>query len=148
MLEIKRFQKEHIPDVAQIEKLCFSEPWSENAFSLLLGEGAFGMVAVLDGKVVAYGGMLCVLDEGQITNIATHPDHRRKGLGKMIVEALEKEAKARGLANLFLEVREHNLAARELYLLCGWEDIGLRKNFYSKPVENAVLMKKEILKGS
>ena len=148
MLEIKKLCAEHILGAAEIEALCFSEPWSENAFSILLSEGAFGMVAVLDGVVVAYGGMICVLDEGQITNIAVRPEHRRKGLGRVIVQALENEAAARGLCNLFLEVREHNFAARELYASCGWEEIGLRKNFYSKPSDNAVLMKKEILKGS
>lgn len=148
MLEIKLFASEHISEIAKIERFCFSEPWSENAFSIFLGDNAFGVVALLDGAVVAYGGMLCVLDEGQITNIATHPDHRRKGLGRAIVNALEEEAERRGLSILFLEVREHNSVARELYASCGWKEIGIRKNFYSKPVDNAVLMKKEILKGS
>ena len=147
MIEIKRFEAKHVFDVVKIEALCFSEPWSENAFSILLGDGAFGMVALLDGVVVAYGGMLFVLDEGQITNIATHPEYRREGLGRMIVEALEREAKILGLSELFLEVREQNVAARKLYLSCGWEEIGLRKNFYSKPTDNAVLMKKDLLKG-
>lgn len=147
MIEIKRFEAKHVFDVVKIEALCFSEPWSENAFSILLGDGAFGMVALLDGVVVAYGGMLFVLDEGQITNIATHPEYRREGLGRMIVEALEREAKTLGLSELFLEVREQNVAARKLYLSCGWEEIGLRKNFYSKPTDNAVLMKKDLLKG-
>ena len=147
MIEIKRLEANHVFDVAKIEALCFSEPWSENAFSILLGDGAFGMVALLDGVVVAYGGMLFVLDEGQITNIATHPEYRREGLGRMIVEALEREARTLGLSELFLEVREQNVAARKLYLSCGWEEIGLRKNFYSKPTDNAVLMKKDLLKG-
>ena len=148
MIEIKRLEAKYISDVAKIEALCFSEPWSENAFSILLGDGAFGMVALLDGVVVAYGGMLFVLDEGQITNIATHPEYRREGLGRMIVEALEREAKTLGLSELFLEVREQNVAARKLYSSCGWEEIGVRKNFYSKPTDNAVLMKKDLLKGS
>ena len=147
MIEIKRLEAKYISDVAKIEALCFSEPWSENAFSILLGDGAFGMVALLDGVVAAYGGMLFVLDEGQITNIATHPEYRREGLGRMIVEALECEAKTLGLSDLFLEVREQNAAARKLYSSCGWEEIGLRKKFYSKPTDNAVLMKKDLLKG-
>ena len=148
MIEIKRLEAKYISDVAKIEALCFSEPWSENAFSILLGDGALGMVALLDGVVAAYGGMLFVLDEGQITNIATHPEYRREGLGRMIVEALEREAKTLGLFELFLEVREQNAAARKLYSSCGWEEIGVRKNFYSKPTDNAVLMKKDLLKGS
>ena len=148
MIVIKRLGSEHIADVAKIEQLCFSEPWSEKSFSILLNEGAFGMVALVDGVVAAYGGMLFVLDEGQITNIATHPDYRRKGIGRMIVQALETEAQSLELEHLFLEVREQNISARALYLSCGWEEIGLRKNFYSKPTDNAVLMKKEFLKGS
>ena len=75
---------EHIPDVAEIERLCFSEPWSEKSLVILTDENNFGVVATLDGQTVAYGGMTCVLDEGAVTNIATHPDHRRQGLGRRI----------------------------------------------------------------
>ncbi len=130
----------HLAEVARLEQLCFSEPWSESALSLLTREGGFGAVAVLDGQVVAYGGMTYVLDEGSVTNIATHPDFRRKGIGKALTEALLNEAKGRELHRVFLEVRESNLAARALYGKLGFRDCGIRKNFYRKPVESAIQM--------
>ena len=131
---------EHIPDVAEIERLCFSEPWSEKSLVILTDENNFGVVATLDGQTVAYGGMTCVLDEGAVTNIATHPDHRRQGLGRRILRELLSEAQKRGVHTVFLEVRESNDAARALYLSEGFYECGIRKNFYRRPTENAVQM--------
>ena len=131
---------EHIPDVAEIERLCFSEPWSEKSLVILTDENNFGVVATLDGQTVAYGGMTCVLDEGAVTNIATHPNHRRQGLGRRILRELLSEAQKRGVHTVFLEVRESNDAARALYLSEGFYECGIRKNFYRRPTENAVQM--------
>ena len=131
---------EHIPDVAEIERLCFSEPWSEKSLVILTYENNFGVVATLDGQTVAYGGMTCVLDEGAVTNIATHPDHRRQGLGRRILRELLSEAQKRGVHTVFLEVRESNDAARALYLSEGFYECGIRKKFYRRPTENAVQM--------
>ena len=141
MTQIEIICKEHLCAVAEIEELCFSEPWSEESLQLLTREGGAGFVALVDGKVAAYGGMLCVLDEGQITNIATHPDFRRRGLARAVVGALAKYARENGITSIFLEVRESNAAARSLYKQCGFEEIGSRKRFYRAPVEDAVLMR-------
>ena len=148
MIEIRRLTNEDIPFVAEIERLCFDEPWSERSLALLLDEKNAGFVAILDGRVAAYGGMITVLDEGQITNIATHPDFRRLGLARQIMGAIDAFSVKRGIAFLSLEVREQNLAARSLYTSCGWSEVGLRKGFYSKPRDNAVIMTKEFLKGN
>ena len=127
---------------AEIENLCFgAQAWSKNSLELLTKEGiGMGMVCRRDGKVVAYGGMLCVVDEGQITNIATHPDYRRQGYGAAVVEAIKKHAKNNRLDVITLEVRESNTAAIRLYTEHGFKVDGKRKDFYTKPTENAVLM--------
>ena len=127
--------------VAELEKLCFSQPWSRNSLELLTKDGiGVGMVCSRDGKVCAYGGMMVAVDEGQITNIATHPDYRRQGFGRAVVESLIKYAKMNGLDSISLEVRESNRAAIDLYLSLGFKVEGKRKDFYTKPLENALIM--------
>ena len=148
MIEIRRLIREDIPFVAEIERLCFDEPWSENSLKLLLEEKNADFVVEIDGFVAAYGGIVTVLDEGQITNIATHPDYRRRGLASAIMKAIDVFALENGIVYLSLEVREQNIAARSLYKSCGWYEAGIRKNFYSKPSDNAVIMIKDFTKGN
>lgn len=133
--------KGHIPDVEEIERLCFSSPWSGESLCMLLKDGGVGIVAVEDGRAVAYAGMLTVLDEGQITNIATHPDYRRKGYARAVTTALIERAGELGVKDVYLEVRVGNSAAIALYETCGFVHVGKRKNFYSHPTEDAELMK-------
>ena len=143
-MNIKMMEQRHIDDVEEIESLCFSSPWSGESLGMLLREGGVGFVAVEDGRVVAYAGMLTVLDEGQITNIATHPDYRRRGYALAVTRALTEYARERGLSSVYLEVRASNVAAISLYESCGFCGIGVRKNFYSRPTEDAQLMKFEV----
>ena len=132
---------------AALEKMCFSSPWSETSLELLTKEG-IGVGYVCTEKspdsntplVVAYGGMVIAVDEGQITNIAVHPDHRGKGLGQAIVMALIKHAKTHHLVNITLEVRQSNAPAIALYTKLGFVEVGRRKNFYTKPTEDAIIM--------
>ncbi len=134
-------KQEHIPEVAVLEKLCFSSPWSAQSLELLTKEGiGMGVVYIEDGKVVAYGGMLCVVDQGQITNIAVHPDYRRKGIGRAITGALLKHAMDEKFEEVTLEVRKSNEAAQAMYRGMGFRAIATRPGFYSKPVEDAVIM--------
>ena len=148
MTEIRKLVKEDISAVAEIERLCFDEPWSENSLMLLLEEKNAGFVALIDGRVVAYGGVVTVLDEGQITNVATHPSFRRLGLARSVMDAIDAFCIERDIVYLSLEVRQMNEAARSLYSSLGWREAGIRKNFYSKPTDNAVVMIKELLKGN
>lgn len=138
---VTRMQREHLVAVAALETACFSEPWSENALALLLGEAAVGFVA-LDGEEnpVGYGGMMLAPDEGQITNVAVHPKHRRKGIGAAIVVAMIEECERRGLGELSLEVRVSNEAARGLYESFGFSVEGVRKRFYRQPSEDGLVM--------
>lgn len=142
MVVIESIKKEHIPQLAEIERLCFSDPWSENALNLLLNENCVSFVVIDEERVVAYGGMMTVLDEGHVLNIATHPDYRKRGFAREIMNSFYNAANQKGLSVMFLEVREHNMAARSLYLSEGWIEIGVLKNHYSHPVENAIVMQK------
>ena len=131
----------HIPEVAELEKLCFSSPWSAQSLELLTRDGiGMGVVYVQDGKVVAYGGMLCVVDQGQITNIAVHPDYRRRGIGRAITGALLKHAMDEKFEEVTLEVRKSNEAAQAMYRSMGFRAIATRPGFYSKPTEDGVIM--------
>ncbi len=141
---IRRLTSEHLAAVAELEALCFSEPWSEQALQLLTRGGAVGFVAIEKEQLVAYGGMMYVLDEGQITNIATHPHFRGKGNAAAVLAALEDFAKEQQLTQITLEVRESNAAAISLYKKSGFAAVGERRSFYRKPTENAVIMKKTL----
>ncbi|MBE6584651.1 MAG: ribosomal-protein-alanine N-acetyltransferase [Ruminococcaceae bacterium] len=137
----ERLTAQHIEGVAQLERRCFSQPWSAKSLELLTKEGiGVGVVCSSDGHVCAYGGMMVAVDEGQITNIATHPDYRRRGYGRAVVEALIKYAKNNGLDSISLEVRESNKPAIELYSQLGFKIEGKRKDFYVKPTEAALVM--------
>ncbi len=142
--EVIRLACEHISEVAELERLCFSEPWSSESLKLLLGERAMGLVAIERGRVLGYVGMMCVLDEGQITNVCVHPDCRRSGIGRALMDAIEDYSRQNAIVYLSLEVRESNIAARSLYAGRGWVECGVRKGFYSHPTENAVIMTREL----
>ena len=137
----ERLSADDLEGTAELEKLCFSSPWSTDSLKLLTNDGiGVGMVCHKDGKVCAYGGMLIAVDEGQITNIATHPDYRRQGYGKAIVESLIKYAKNNRLISISLEVRVSNKAAIDLYTSLGFKTEGRRKDFYTSPREDGLVM--------
>lgn len=140
-------QNAHLSAIAELEKICFAEPWSERALTMLTQSGNFGIAALThEGRLIGYGGMLTVLDEGQITNIAVHPAFRRMGVGKAVLSAIVSQAEQQGITEVSLEVRVSNLAAKELYLQMGFEIAGVRKRFYSHPTEDGLVMVKEIRK--
>ena len=139
-LYLVRLAKEHLPALADIEQASFAEPWSEAALAILLAENNFGIVAMRGDTAVAYGGMTCILDEGNITNVATRPEHRGQGIGHAVVRALLDEARQRGISSVFLEVRPSNAPALALYRAEGFAECGRRKNFYRYPAEDAILM--------
>ena len=125
--------------LAELDLLCFAVPWSEKSF---LEEAnnplARYFVAKDEEKIVGYGGIWLVSGEGQITNIAVHPEYRKKGIASAILEELIKSAE--GCEQIFLEVRESNTAAISLYEKHGFKNCGVRKNFYHSPTENGIIM--------
>ncbi len=139
-ISVCRITRAHLAAVAELERLCFSSPWSENALELLLGELGVGVICLEEDMVVAYGGMLLVPGEGQITNIATHPNYRRRGYGRAVTEALLCIARERQLEQVSLEVRVSNQSAIALYEGLGFTAAGLRRGFYQNPKEDAKVM--------
>ena len=129
----------HLAALAEIEKACFHAPWSEAMLREELGKGIF-LVAERDGQVVGYVGCQTVLDEGYITNVAVSSDCRRQGVGRALIAELVQRARAQGLSFVTLEARASNAPAIALYEGAGFVRVGVRKNFYTAPTEDAVLM--------
>ena len=129
----------HLAALAEIEKACFHAPWSEAMLREELGKGIF-LVAERDGQAIGYVGCQTVLDEGYITNVAVSPDCRRQGVGRALIAELVQRARAQGLSFVTLEARASNAPAIALYEGAGFVRVGVRKNFYTAPTEDAVLM--------
>ena len=132
----------HLDQVAELEQICFSDPWSRRMLSEHLeNECAATLVALADdGTILGYAGLLVILDEGYITNVAVRPEYRRQGVAGELLGVFRRFAEGNRLAFLTLEVRESNAAARALYAKYGYKEVGVRKNYYDHPKENAVLM--------
>lgn len=144
-LSFSQIAKSDADYLAELDKKCFSSPWSREAFSKEAENPlAEYVIAKIDGKAVGYGGFWAVLDEGQITNIAVSENFRRIGIGKEILARLIERAREKKLKKLTLEVRESNFSAIALYSGFNFAKTGLRKNYYKSPTENAVLMDLEI----
>lgn len=140
-VRVRLMQAADVPRIAELERICFSAPWSENALleSLQKPEYTF-LAAELEGVVMGYAGMIRALDEGDVTDVAVFPAYRGMGAAYALMTALRELAGAQGIARIFLEVRESNTAALSLYEKSGFQRIGMRRNFYDAPRENAVLM--------
>ena len=134
----------HVSQVAQLEKLCFSAPWSENSISSELTNPLSCWLVALDGdRVAGYVGSQTVLDESDMMNIAVNPQYRRQGIAQALVEELVKCLARKGSRCLTLEVRASNAGAIALYGKLGFVQVGLRKNYYRNPREDAMILRKE-----
>lgn len=146
MINVRLMLDSDIEQVAAIEKDVFSTPWSEKSFSeSLTGGNALFVVAEKDNVIAGYCGMYISYEEGNITNVAVAPQYRRQGIAAKIIDYILKLASEKGITKVFLEVRETNISAISLYEHLGFEKSGIRKNFYQKPVENALIMWKHNL---
>ena len=145
MMEIMKMNEAHVASVAAIEKECFGmDAWSEKSVaSELTNKLSLWLVAVDGDRVAGYVGSQTVCDETDMMNVAVTADYRRQGLGEKLVLALEEELKAMGSQCLTLEVRDSNTPARTLYEKLGFQQIGLRKNYYRNPREDAHILRKE-----
>ena len=141
---IVHMNESHVAQVAALEKICFSDPWSENSVaSELKNPLSCWLVAEEDGKVTGYVGSQTVMDESDMMNVAVHPDYRRKGVAEKLVMELVEALKKRDSRCLTLEVRASNEPARALYEKLGFVQVGLRKNYYRNPREDALILRKE-----
>lgn len=144
MIEIKEMTGAHVAQIAEIERLCFSTPWSENSIASELANPLSCWLVALEGDVVAgYVGSQTVMDMTDMMNIAVHPDYRRQGIAEKLVLALVDALKVRESRCLLLEVRASNEPARLLYQKLGFSQVGLRKNYYRNPKEDALILRKE-----
>lgn len=138
---IRKMTKADIPFVLDIEKQSFSMPWSKKGF-----EDAFRntdnilLVAELDGRICGYACTYVFYEEGELTNIAVSPEARGQGIAGAILKVLKDMALAQEVKSIVLEVRVSNSSARHLYESMGFVELGIRKNFYEQPVEDAVIM--------
>ena len=143
-MEIVKMSEIHVPAIAEMEKLCFQDPWSVNSISTELTNSlSTWLVAVEGGEVVGYVGSQSVLDGADMMNIAVHPDYRNQGIGHALIEELIILLQKKDVISLSLEVRVSNESAIGLYHKMGFEMIGKRPGYYRNPREDAYIMRKE-----
>src|SRR5574344_204842 len=128
--------------IAELEKECFSLPWSADSVVESLNQDCtLFLKAEYEGQIVGYIGLYRFFDEGDITNIAVTSLYRRNNIAKKLIESIIEKCKNLGVHEITLEVRESNIKAISLYEKTGFVDIGIRKDFYEKPIENAKIMR-------
>lgn len=140
-MEIRRSLPKDSAEISIAEEEIFSDPWSEGDItSLISTEGSMCYTALSDGKLIGYLIGRQISPEGEIYRLATLPEYRRRGIAYRLLDYAVKTERGRGLESLFLEVREKNLPARNLYKSYGFREIGVRKNYYKNPDDNAIIM--------
>ena len=144
MIQIVKMEPCHVAQVAKLEKLCFSDPWSERSVAgELTNPLSLWLVAVDDGKVVGYVGSQTVMGEADMMNVAVDPRYRRGGVGQALILSLIDALIAHDCYQLTLEVRASNREAISLYQKLGFAQVGRRPNYYRNPKEDACILRKE-----
>ena len=137
-------EQKHIPQVCEMERLCFAVPWTEKMFADELHNPLTRYVVLLDRQspteVVAYGGYWKIFEEGHIINIAVHPSWQGQKAGTYLMEQMMQFAAAEGVQAITLEVRESNIPARKLYISAGFQEEARRKDYYRNPKEDGIIM--------
>jgi len=135
----------HVAPIARLEKLCFSDPWSEKSIETELSCRLSCWLVAMEGEtLLGYVGSQTVMEESDMMNLAVHPDYRRRGVAQKLIEALEAALRERGSKALTLEVRASNEPAIALYEKLGFQQVGLRKSYYRNPKEDARILRKEL----
>ena len=136
-----------IAEVVAMEQACYSDPWPASSFATLPTNDRVCFVVARDSATAALLGFAIawhVETEGELANLAVGPEHRRKGIGLALLDAVTTDALGRGTSELYLEVRESNSAARELYGAAGFEEVGRRKRYYRRPEEDALILRRTL----
>ena len=134
---------DHLDELERLERICFSRPWSKRMLGEELDNACAAFLVAEEaetGTVLGYAGLLAMMDEGYITNVAVFPEYRRCGIAARIIEVFMNFARANKLAFLTLEVRPSNAAAIALYQSFGFEEVGRRRNYYDLPKEDALIL--------
>ena len=143
-MKYERMTASHTQAVAEIEKVCFSDPWSLNSINSELDNPLSLWLVALDGdRVAGYVGSQTVLGGSDMMNLAVLPEYRKQGIGERLVNELAEHLKENGASCLVLEVRQSNEPAISLYTKLGFQQVGLRPNYYRNPRENALILRKE-----
>lgn len=143
-MEIRKMTEAEVPQIAELEQLCFSDPWCEKSIaSELLNPLSLWLVAMDGNTAAGYVGSQAVLGEADMMNLAVSPGYRRQGIGQALVEALVRQLREIGVHSLTLEVRASNGSARALYEKLGFSQVGMRPRYYEKPREDALILRKE-----
>jgi ribosomal-protein-alanine N-acetyltransferase len=138
-------QERHLAEVMEIERASFGMPWSqEGLLRVMTTPGSLAYAAEIDGTLVGYVLALRVDEEAEILKLAVHPDVRGQGVARVLNARCIAELKELGCRELYLEVRRSNLAAISLYEGFGFREVGVRKSYYTSPVEDAILMRREL----
>ena len=148
LLDVKlvRLEPEHLPRVLKIENRCFSQPWSEASFLKLTDNpDSLCLCALVLGRVIGYSCCWILIESAELGNIAVDPDYQSRSVGRKLLSETIKICRRRKVASLFLEVRVSNRKAIELYELFGFTKVGLQRNYYTQPVEDALIMKLDLI---
>lgn len=144
MIQYIPMDESHVSQVAELEKLCFNDPWSVNSIVYeLTNPLSLWLVAAEADTVVGYVGSQSVMDEADMMNIAVHPEYRRRGIAQELVHRLVTALRQKEVRRLTLEVRASNEPAKALYSGLGFEQVGCRPNYYRNPREDALILRKE-----
>ena len=144
MIRIVEMGDAHVAEVARLETVCFSDPWSERSIASELSNPLSYWLVALDGdRVAGYVGSQSVLGESDMMNVAVDPDYRRQGIAEQLVTELIAALKDRGNYQLTLEVRASNTPAQKLYEKLGFVSVGKRPRYYQNPKEDALILRKE-----
>ena len=144
-IKIVPMAAEHLDRLEQLERMCFSRPWSKKMLAEELDNQCAAFLVAVEPeteKAVGYAGLLVVADEGYITNVAVDPSCRRQGVAAQLLQVFDNFAKGNHLAFLTLEVRPSNAAAIALYEGFGFREVGRRRNYYDLPKEDALILTK------
>ena len=146
-MEIVKMTQAHVAAIAELEKVCFSDPWSVNSIAYeLTNKLSHWLVAVEGEKVLGYIGSQTVLGEADMMNLAVKPEYRRRGVGEALVVRLVEELKVQNVYSLTLEVRVSNDPAIALYDKLGFLPVGRRPGYYRNPREDALILRKELVR--
>ena len=146
-VELQEATNADLPEVLALERSCYRDPWPASAFSALPDNSRVFFRVTRDeenGSVIGYVIAWFVMDEGELANLAVAPGYRRRGIGSALLDATLTDASARGVGQLYLEVRESNHAARRLYASRKFEEVGRRKQYYRSPQEDALILRRTL----
>jgi ribosomal-protein-alanine N-acetyltransferase len=140
---VRRLEPADVDAVVAIESEAFSSPWHRETFLGLVGRPALELLVLEDAAagIIGYAVLWCILDQGELANMAVAPAHRGRGLGAFLLSRVLEVARERGVETVFLEVRTSNQAAARLYARFGFTEIGVRRGYYEEPREDARVMR-------